>query len=328
VSTPDGDFIDMDWSAPGLIADPIHTTSLLAPVAITEPLPSGSAAMRWLNEADNLRLTGSSRGPALVLFHGLEGSSKSRYAQAIAQYFRARGWIVVIAHFRGCSGVANNMARAYHSGDTSDVAFILDTLRAKIPQAVWHAAGVSLGGNALLKYLGETGASNISHGLNAACAVSVPLDLVAAGNHLSDSFFNKNVYTRYFLHTLKPKVLEKAQRFPGVIDVMGVSQARTLRDFDNAYTAPMHGFQDAQDYWQKSSSKPWLTQVKTPTLLINARNDPFLPEAALPAPSEASSKVLLHFPAEGGHAGFVTGRFPGRLTWLPERMARFFATNC
>lgn len=339
IETPDGDFLDMDWCAPGLIAQPVASASTEpVPETSSDPAPQtrdalfsrpslqNTGASRWMTPADRALLHATLALPqtqALVLMHGLEGSSQSRYAQSIAQYFRARGWIVVIAHFRGCSGSPNRLARAYHSGDSQEVAFILEVVRQAVPHALWHAAGVSLGGNALLKYLGEFPAQ--ARWLKAAAGVSVPLDLVAAGNHLSDDPFNRQIYSRYFLRSLKPKVLEKAKRFPGVIDVMRISQARDLRDFDDAYTAPMHGFRDALDYWTQSSSKPWLKHLEVPTLVLNARNDPFLPEPTLPGVGEVSSSVLLHQPASGGHAGFVTGALPGELSWLPERLAKFFA---
>jgi hypothetical protein len=320
INTPDGDFIEFDWSAPGLIAQPAKRPH--ESLSASEALPPNSGATRWLTQADHQQLGKLDDAPALVLLHGLEGSSRSRYAQSIAQYFRARGWIVVIAHFRGCSGVPNRMARAYHSGDTQEVQFILSYLKSKLSRARWHAVGVSLGGNALLKYLGEYALE--TQWLKAACGISVPLDLVAAGNYLSDNFFNRQVYTRYFLRTLKPKVFEKARRFPGVIDVLRVASATTLRDFDNAYTAPMHGFRDAFDYWQQSSCKPWLARISTPTLVLNAKNDPFIPVSSLPDISQAAAQVCLHQPEQGGHASFVCGAFPGQLTWLPQRIARFF----
>jgi hypothetical protein len=229
---------------------------------------------------------------------------------------------VVVAHFRGCSGFANRLARAYHSGDSADIGFILQAVRQQVPQARWHAAGVSLGGNALLKYLGEQG-THMAWLLGCA-AISAPLDLVAAGNHLSDNTFNREVYSRHFLRSLKPKVLEKARRYPGVIDTFKVNQARDLREFDHAYTAPMHGFKDAIDYWTQSASKPWLKKIVTPTLVLNARNDPFLPEHTLVGPNECSEAITLHQPALGGHVGFVTGTWPGHLNWLPERLNAFF----
>lgn len=329
IDTPDGDFLDFDWSAPGLIAQPQGSASTDQTDSRTKLLPPvdslrDTAAARWMTDADRQLLAQTAPGTsALLLLHGLEGNSGSRYAQSIAQYFRARGWIVVVAHFRGCSGFENRLARAYHSGDTHEVAFMIRTVKSMAPQAVWHAVGISLGGNALLKYLGESGLQPSE--LAAAAGVSVPLDLVAAGNHLSDNAFNRHIYGRHFLNTLKPKVMAKAQRFPGVIDIVRISGARDIRDFDDAYTAPMHGFRSAHDYWKQSSSKPWLAHITTPTLVLNARNDPFLPEPTLPGPRDASPHVLLHQPATGGHTGFVTGMMPGNLRWLPDRLARFFA---
>ncbi len=316
IDTPDGDFIDIDWNAPAL---------RLRSRRQQDPMLAHTAAVRWMTPADQALLHPNTPQPALLLLHGLEGSSQSRYAQAITQHFLSLGWLVAVAHFRGCSGFPNRLARAYHSGDSEEIAFILDTVQQRAPMAKWHAVGVSLGGNALLKKLGETPESFAW--LAAAAAVSAPLDLVAAGNHLSDNLFNREVYSRHFLRTLKPKVLEKSRRFPGVIDVMRINQARDLRDFDNAYTAPMHGFKDAADYWQQSSSKPWLKSIRTPTLVLNARNDPFLPEQVLPGPDYGSPSVVFHQPAQGGHVSFVTGMWPGNLTWLPKRLNRFFTES-
>ena len=319
VDTPDGDFLDFDWTIQGL-AQP--TSGL---VRRDDPTTVPGGAARWITQNDQAHRASLGPVQALILFHGLEGSSRSRYALSIAEYFRARGWVVVIAHFRGCSGAANRLARAYFSGDSDEVKFMLDTVRARLPQARWHAVGVSLGGNALLKFLGEHPAC--APWLAAAAGVSVPLDLVAAGLHLSSDPFNRHVYSRYFLKTLKPKVIEKANRFPGTIDVFRVAQAQDLRDFDDAYTAPMHGFRDALDYWTHCASKPWLPHIATPTLVLNARNDPFMPEPALPGPDQASANVVMHQPAQGGHVGFVTGPFPGHLGWLPSRLEQFFSAQ-
>jgi len=320
VETQDNDFIDMDWTGPGLFP---HKSADGKPLDTVQQIADGqTAAARWMTPADWPALPQAPDTPALVLLHGLEGGSKSRYAQAIAHYFRARGWIVVVAHFRGCSGAPNRLARAYYSGDSEEVQFILQTVRQRVPHALWHAAGVSLGGNALLKYLGEQGST--CEWLAAAAGISVPLDLVAGGNRLSKGFFNRHVYSAHFLRTMKHKVLEKARRFPGAIDVMRISHARDLRDFDDAYTAPMHGYKNALDYWTRASSRPLLGGIRVPTLVLNALNDPFMPASALPGVKECSEQVLLHQPAEGGHAGFPTGDFPGHLGWLPQRLARFF----
>lgn len=316
IEAPDGDFLDFDWSAPGIVTNPADK------LIHNEGLPKHSAAVRWINDADRQTMAGLQDTPALVLLHGLEGSSTSRYAQSIMQYFRARGWLVVLAHFRGCSGVPNRLARAYYSGDSDEVGFILRATQERSPLAKWHVAGVSLGGNALLKYLGEHPGQNPQ--LQAAVSVSAPMDLVAAGNKLSEDWLCRQLYTRHFLRTMRPKTLEKATRFPGAIDVTRLSRAKTLRDFDDVYTAPMHGFKDAQEYWEKASSKPWLRYITLPTLVINARNDPFIPEPSLPGADEASASVTLHQPAQGGHVGFTSGAFPGHLNWLPARLARFF----
>src|SRR5690606_30183594 len=216
-------------------------------------------------------------------------------------------------------------ARAYYSGDSADIAFILDTVKQRLPHARWHAVGVSLGGNAMRKHLGEQGEKASS--LAAGAAVSVPMDLVACGMRLSESWLGKHLYTRHFLKTMKVKISEKAKRFPGNIDMFRLSQAKTLLEFDTLYTAPMHGYKHALDYWTRASSKPHLKTIQTPTLVLNARNDPFVPEPSLPGSHDCSSSVLLHQPAEGGHAAFVSGAFPGHLGWLPIRLARFFETG-
>jgi len=306
VDTPDGDFIDFDWTAPGL-----GPGTVLGPERFAQLASAAGGA------------TASRNG--LVLFHGLEGSSASHYAQAISQYFRARGWTVAVPHFRGCSGEPNRLPRAYHSGDSADVAFMLDTVRRRLPQMRWHAAGVSLGGNALLKHLGEAGGT--AGWLAAAAGVSAPVDLRAGGRILGTGLINRRVYTHMFLRTLKSKTLQKAQRFPGTIDVLRVANARDLYEFDDAYTAPTHGFRDVDDYWTRASSKPLLRDIAIPTLVLNARNDPFLPGRYLPTPDQASGHVVLHQPAQGGHAGFPTGRFPTGLNWLPRRLADFFRTG-
>lgn len=318
--TPDGDFLDIDWTAPCLFPDRLADGGS----ARQESRLAGLAARRWLREDDRPGLAAMD-APALVLFHGLEGSSQSPYAQAIAHHFRARGWVVAIAHFRGCSGFPNRMARAYYSGDAADVACVIEAVRQRAPLARWHAAGVSLGGNALLRLLGEAGAN--APALAACAAVSVPMDLLVCGRQLSEPWLQRHLYSRHFLRTMKPKVLDKSRRFPGTIDTLRLSQARSLREFDDLYTAPMHGYKHALDYWTRASSKPLLRDIRVPTLILNARNDPFVPAPSLPGSAECSSDVLLHQPAQGGHAMFVTGRFPGHLRWLPERLALYFETG-
>jgi predicted alpha/beta-fold hydrolase len=256
----------------------------------------------------------SGNGPLLALFHGLEGSSSSPYARTVAAQALARGWRCVVPHFRGCSGAINRLPRAYHSGDSAELDWILRRLRPDF------AAGVSLGGNALLKWLGEQG-EDAPRLVRRAAAVSAPIDLAASG-HALGSGFNRALYARHFLVTLRAKADAKIRLHNLRLDAGRVSRARTLHEFDDLVTAPLHGFRDADDYWARASSSPFLERIRVPTLVLNARNDPFLPDAALAAAARrASPDVVLEFPASGGHAGF-----PGRGHWLARRILEFCAT--
>ncbi len=263
---------------------------------------------------------GGGSGPWVVLFHGLEGNSRSHYALALMRELRARGWRGVVPHFRGCSGEPNRLPRAYHSGDSAEIGWVLGRLRARLKGPLF-AAGVSLGGNALLKWLGEQGEAAGAL-VSAAAAASAPLDLALSGDALARGL--NCLYTRHFLATLKPRSLAKLTAHPGLYDGPAVARAATLREFDNLVTAPVHGFRDTDDYWARASSRPFLGRIRLPTLVLNARNDPFVPPACLPAAREAGPEVSLEFPEDGGHAGFVTGPFPGNIRWLPRRLLDFF----
>jgi uncharacterized protein len=258
----------------------------------------------------------------VVLFHGLEGCSSSHYARSLMDHARRLGWRGVVAHFRGCSGEHNRLARAYHSGDSSEIDWILRRIKEKNPRLKIYAVGVSLGGNVLLKWLGEQG-DRAFEMVEKAAAVSVPVDLAAAAGVL-DRGCRKLIYTRHFLKTLKQKTLDKIVQHELKIDLHQVRAASTFRQIDHLFTAPVHGFESAEDYWSKASSKPWLSHIRVLTLLINARNDPFLPAVALPDAAEVSPAVSLEYPDCGGHVGFVSGRFPGDLDWLPRRIFNFF----
>jgi uncharacterized protein len=265
---------------------------------------------------------GPSAAPLVALFHGLEGGSTSQYAHGLMAHVHKLSWRGAVVHFRGCGGEANLLARAYHSGDSAEIDWMVRRLRMQTD--VLYTTGVSLGGNALLKWLGEQGvaASDI---VTAAAAVSAPLDLMAAGDALGRGF--NLLYTRTFLATLKRKSLAKLAHFPDLYDAARVRSAQTLRAFDNVVTAPLHGFRDTDDYWTRASSKPWLKRIAVPTLLLNARNDPFLPAHALPTADAVSSCVTREFPHGGGHVGFVSGRFPGSVEWLPRRIIAFLLQN-
>jgi len=264
---------------------------------------------------------GNLQAPLVALFHGLEGGSRSHYAAALMRAVARRGWRGVVIHFRGCSGEPNRLPRAYHSGDADEIDWILRRLRALDPAITLFAAGVSLGGNALLKWLGREQAS-ASGVVSAAAAISAPMDLMTAGDLLGSGV--NRMYGSNFLQTLRKKSLQKLERFPALYDASSVRNARTLREFDNVVTAPLHGYRDTNDYWTRASSKADLRRITVPTLIVHARNDPFLPGRHLPGATEVSAAVTLDYPDEGGHTGFASGRFPGNLDWLPQRLLEFF----
>lgn len=259
----------------------------------------------------------NAEAPLLVLFHGLEGSSASHYAQAFAHWARAHGWRFVVPHFRGCSGELNLAPRAYHSGDHEEIDWILRRVRSRQRGRV-VAVGVSLGGNALLRWAEEAG-ETAAQSVGAICAISAPLDLAAGGRAIGAGF-NRQVYTPMFLRTMKPKALRKLAQHPGLFDRERLMAARTLYEFDNVFTAPLHGFRDTDDYWSRGSAKPHLARIRIPALVLNALNDPFLPAHSLPQRREVGAFVTLWQPRHGGHVGFPAGRWPGHLLTLPERV--------
>lgn len=263
---------------------------------------------------------GDAGQPFVVLFHGLEGSSNSHYARAMMAELAARRWSGAVPHFRGCSGEPNLAPRFYHSGDAGEVDWIVRRLHALARAADcarFYATGVSLGGNALLRWLGES--QSQAGFVDAAAAVSAPLDLARGGDALSRGF--NRLYTRMFLNTLKPKCIAKLQQFPGLYDLAALQAANDLYAFDNVVTAPLHGYRDTDDYWHRASAKHVLMDITVPTLVLNALNDPFLPGVHLPR--KAAPCVTLDYPEQGGHVGFATGSVPGRLDWLPRRLLQF-----
>ena len=269
-------------------------------------------AYDWIDSSDPA-------APLLVLFHGLEGSSRSHYARALMHAVAARGWQGCVAHFRSCGGVSNTAPRAYHSGDSTEIGHYLATLRRLHPQRPLLAVGVSLGGNALAKYLGEQGNAALC---DAAAVVSAPLDLTAASRVLEQGL-PRALYAPYFLRTLLPKVETEHSVYPP-FNLAAVRASRSLGDFDEAFTAPIHGFADKDDYYRRAAAKPLLRHIGKPTLILNARNDPFMPADSLPDAADVSPQVLLLQPPHGGHVGFVSGRGGGHLNWLPTTLLTFF----
>jgi len=266
-------------------------------------------------------LDGPADAPLLAMFHGLEGSSRSHYAIAAARACKAAGWRLALPHFRGCSGELNRRPRAYHSGDSEEIDWVLRRLQAADAGRRVNAAGISLGGNALLKWAGERGkaAGAVVTGVAGICA---PLDLAVCGHHLARGI-NRG-YTKHFLATMKVASAARLARFPGLFDAERMRRATNLWEFDDAVTGPVHGFAGADDYWRRASAKPWLKSIEIPALAVNPKNDPFFPAAHLPRRDEVAPTVRLEQPATGGHVGFVSGAFPGHLDWLPHRLLHFF----
>ncbi len=287
-TTPDGDFVDADW---------------LVPDAPVTPPP---------------------QAPLLVLFHGLEGSSRSHYALAFADVAREWGLHFVVPHFRGCSGEMNLAPRAYHSGDFEEIGWILARLRAQHAGALL-AVGVSLGGNALMRWAAEAG-ETAARSADAVACVCSPLDLAAGGAAIGRGF-NRLVYTTMFLRTMKPKALRKLAQYPGLFDAQAMLAARDLYAFDDLFTAPLHGFRDADDYYARASARAHLHRIRIPALALNAANDPFVPAHSLPRPGESGPCVTLWQPAQGGHVGFARGRPPGDVRCMPEAVTDWLMAN-
>ena len=278
----------------------------------------------WL---DLEHVDGPEGSPRLLILHGLEGSPASHYVRSAFREARRRGWRATLMIFRGCSGEMNRGRRLYHSGETTDLAFVIDRLRATEPGTRIGVVGFSLGGNVLLKWLGERG-EDVPREVVAAAAVSVPYDLARGSRYLEHGF--ARVYTRAFLRSLKEKAAAKLAQFPDLpVDANAAVRAATLWDFDDVVTAPLHGFRDAADYYARSSSLGWLKSVRRPVLLLNAVDDPFLPPSVLDDVRRvAAQNAALHveFPPGGGHVGFVSGASPWRPFYFAEsRVAAFLA---
>jgi predicted alpha/beta-fold hydrolase len=265
-------------------------------------------------DIDHLRAADPA-APLVILFHGLEGSSQSHYARAMAAWALSKRWHLAVAHFRGCSGELNRAPRAYHSGDHAEIGHILQCLSHDHRQRGGlrrHAVGISLGGNALMLWAAVQGeaAGALVDSVTSICS---PLDLAASG-HAIGRGVNRLLYTPYFLRTMVPKAMAKLAQYPGLFDPHAMRQVKTLYQFDDLFTAPLHGFADADDYWRRASAKPRLRDIRITAYVVNALNDPFIPADSLPQPADVSASCRLIHTAQGGHVGFVSGAWPlGRI---------------
>jgi predicted alpha/beta-fold hydrolase len=285
---------------------------------------------RWVTPDDDFvdvdfaQHVSAADAPLLVVFHGLEGSSASHYAEAFADVARVRGWACAVPHFRGCSGELNRAPRAYHSGDFEEIDWILRRFQLGHAGPV-VAVGISLGGNALMRWAGELG-NAASSVVCAVASVCSPLELAASGRAIGQGF-NRLVYTRMFLNSMVPKALKKLEQHPGLFSAEALLAARDLYAFDNVVTAPLHGFKNTEDYWERASAKPHMRRIAVPALALNALNDPFVPAASLPQAADVSADVTLWQPREGGHVGFPSAPFPGHVRAMPEAVCGFFAAH-
>lgn len=280
----DGDFLDLDW----------HDATL-----------SGAARPRGV----------------AILAHGLEGSASRVYMRGTARALVSDGWTVCAMNHRGCSGEPNRLLRAYHSGATEDLDAVVERVLQDDPPRI-ALIGFSLGGNIILKWLGDQGDST-PKAVRAAACFSVPVDLASSSRVMEG--LTRRVYMRRFLRTLTAKVTEKALRFPDALSAQGLSQMRTFAEFDDRFTAPVHGFSDAEDYWRKASSLPVLGQIRVRTLLVQALDDPFLSPSCYPTAVAAGNPSLrLLTPRHGGHVGFMA---PGGRYWSEEVAVRFLGAG-
>ena len=274
------------------------------------------------------RLAASRGAPRILVLHGLEGSVRSHYAQGLLNEAYNRGWAADLLIFRSCGSQPNLTRRFYHSGETSDAAFVLDTIARENPKSPLAIVGVSLGGNVLLRLLAEQ-AANLPRQLKAAAAVSVPFDLSRSSQRINRGL--SRLYQRFFLGSLRRKALEKVGRFPDLAPAGAIAALRTLRDFDNLITGPIHGFRDAEDYYRRASSLPALHRIKLKTLLLSAADDPMLPPEVLDDVRRvvgSNPSLVLEFQKKGGHAGFVAGFAPWRPFYYAEyRVGEFFAAQ-
>jgi len=294
---------------------PIYLTQNIEPNYVRERFdtPDGDFIdMDWVNKNETTK-------PTLILFHGIEGSSRSHYAKRIMYYIEQLGWRGVVPHFRGCSGELNRTTKLYHAGYTEDLSWMIDIVNNRTSNKL-YASGVSLGGNALLKYLGE----NVNnHPIDAAFAISVPFNLEVCAEHL-DKGFNKYVYVKNFLSTLLPKMKQLAEQFDNFnyID----HKIETMDEFNNTYICQMFGFKDALEYYEKAGCIPYLKNINMSTMILQAENDPMIPASAWPTPAQLSPTTRFVSTKTGGHAGFIalTTNYRDAMLRLPKFMVEYF----
>jgi len=315
-----GNNSDIAYTAPWWLRNP-HLQTLWSYLFRPRPALTLKPERLELPDGDFVDLcwTTNTSGAIVAVFHGLEGSIDSPYASAIMAAIHKRGWRGVFMHFRGCSGVPNRLERGYHSGDTGDIAFLLHTLKNRYPSVPLGIIGYSLGGNAMLKYLGTMGSDAP---VTVAVAVSVPYLLHHSADRLSQGF--SRLYQTHLIHSLKDKIRRKFEGNNTRLPIQTLDTLKTFYQFDDLITAPMHGFAGVDDYYQQSSSRQYLPGIRVPALLIHALDDPFMRAETLPNRNELPDNVRLEVSGHGGHVGFVTGRYPWNpVYWLEHRIITY-----
>jgi predicted alpha/beta-fold hydrolase len=313
------------WWLPGP-----HAQTLWGKLCRREPTQP-TIAEHWSTADEDFveihRLEAPSATVRLLILHGLEGTIRSKYAQSLLAEARRRGWAADMLIFRSCSDEMNRTRRFYHSGETGDLSMVIDRLLNERSSQSLLLVGVSLGGNVLLKYLGEQG-RNLSARIKAAVAISVPFDLERASRHINRGF--ARVYQRHFVRSLRKKALAKLKRFPDLVERNRLYRLRTMYEFDDVLTAPLHGFRNASHYYSSSSSIGWISKISIPTLLLSAADDPFLPPRVLDdvrALAQQNPRLHIEFTSHGGHVGFVGGSNPFRPAYYAERRACEFLAS-
>ncbi len=319
--TISGDF-EPAWWCPGAHLQTVWGRLLRRRVAVP------TCRVRWTTpDGDFLDLDfmdGPVNSPFLLVLHGLEGSSNRKYVRGLLRLARKRGWRGVALNFRSCSGSMNRAPRLYHSGETADLDWVVAELTKREPGAVILPVGFSLGGNVLLKWLGEEG-DGAPDEVRAAVAISTPFDLAAAARKMSRGI--GKLYSRFFFRSLKAKALAKAMQYPDLLDRRAIKKVRNWKDYDGVVTAPLHGFESAEDYWARSSSASFLAKIRRPVFLISSADDPFTPHTSLPhEPVSESPWLDASFTERGGHVGFVGGAFPwSSVSWAEQRAIEFLS---
>lgn len=259
----------------------------------------------------------------VIVIHGLEGSVHSHYVPRILSAIKDHHWCGLFMHFRGCSGEHNRLPRSYHSGDTGDIKFLIESLHKRYPQSSISAIGYSLGGNALLKYLGE---DTTDKRLQCAVSVSVPFDLDIGARRLEKGL--SRIYQRYLIRKLQKKCINKFQKISPPVNISNIKNLKTFRQFDDQITAPLHGFSGVDDYYNRSSSRQFLKSIHCPTLIIHAKDDPFMTDESIPTQSELSKHITLELSEHGGHVGFVSGQYPWKTEyWLEKRIPEYIKSK-